>query len=279
VLTKGFALPILIVIFVSLFVIAGTGFYFFKLNNNKTTSSNQITQPTFIPTPLQAMKSPVIVKPITSPSPVPPLDITFIKSGKRLYKQTDKIAGNQNYPNELLMVSDNNLQDIKCSPKYGSTEDGNFTYSDNNQQYKFSNTKLSQMITSALTTVSIPGNGYSDIPSFNYCLTSNNQAYLEYEVWGGGGGGLNVAYFGKVNSDNTVTKFANIPNDGAAYFGCSGFLQITIDGKLYTQCGGGDGCCGSMSIYKIDSTTGDILRLIKCGNGSDPKDITIVKCS
>lgn len=213
---------------------------------------------------------------ISAPSPSPNLkslgnppegEINYSLSQfeKRSYKNTDKIFDKIPYPNEMTSKSDSQLISFKCTPNYFNNNSGILVRSVDGEFPRLDDPVLIYLAQKA-------GNmhGREIADSVLTCLTVNNDQYVVYGIWNGGGGMDNVAYIGKINPDKTILEIANIPNDGTPYFGCNKIFQI--DNKnIYVQCGGGD-IGSSSSIYKINLTNKTKAQLLQCSSGPTNDD-------
>lgn len=166
---------------------------------------------------------------------------------KRQFDASKKFFQTYSYPQSLINISDQYLVGMKCTPQYLKQASEEFTLGTNPDVKLTDNTQL-QLISKVESSIG------KDISTFMSCVTYDNKTIVVYEVWGGGGGSTNTAYFSLANS-GVIDKATIILNDGSPYWTCQQPLQLSTSDKLYFQCGGGDGVYSSASIYEIDLNT------------------------
>ncbi len=178
----------------------------------------------------------------------------------------------QPYPNELISIGNRDLVGMKCSPEYVRQAGGEYTLG-TDPESELKDVSLLGIITNLNKTIV---DNY--IAAFTACDTEDMMRIVEYEIWGGGGGSKNVAYFGVVNASGTVEEVTSIKNDGTPYFTCDIPLQLTSLDLLYYECRGGDGGSGSASIYKIDLNKKLVTRVIKCDSSANLNGNPTLQC-
>lgn len=192
---------------------------------------------------------------------------------KRQFDVNKNFFNTEPYPNELITIENKDLLGMKCLPEYVRQVGGEYTLG-TDPEFELKDVSLLGIINNLNKTVV---DNY--IAAFAVCDTENMMRIVEYEVWGGGGGSKNVAYFGVVNTSDNIETVTSIKNDGSAYFTCNNPLQLTVSNVLYYGCGGGDGGSGSASIYKIDLNKQLVTRVIKCDSSTNPNGKPFLQCS
>jgi len=191
---------------------------------------------------------------------------------KRQFDINKNFFQTQHYPNEIVSIENKDLVGMKCSPEYVRQVGGEYTLG-TDPESKLKDISLLGMVNNLNKTVS---NNY--IAAFTVCDTEDRMRIVEYEIWGGGGGSKNVAYFGLINKDNSIEEIERIDTDGSPYFTCDIPLQLTSLDLLYYECRGGDGGSGSASIYKIDLNKKTSIRILKCDSSANPNGKPFLQC-
>lgn len=192
---------------------------------------------------------------------------------KRLYNIDDKLIGKQPLPTEIVNLKDNQLVDISCSPIYDYDSAGKYiAYLDNSKTLELTDPILLKITRSN-----------SSISNISSCKTYDGKIIVQYLIAAGGGGAGNTSYFGFANSNGELEETIKIVNDGAPYFGCGRPFALTTNNMFYYGCSGGDGGFSQASVYKINMTTLQATKLIKCTStvnpsASTPEETSTVQC-
>lgn len=197
---------------------------------------------------------------------------------KKLFSPNDDFYYHYKYPNFVQKLKEKDLIGLQCSPKY------ELNYTDiyrekvlDYKNYKPKNLKDPQLLeflkkentriqkswkmaTYSANTVMADAGTEKPISEITKCTTERGQIIIEYDVFNGGGGGNNTAYFGYLQDDLSLKPIISIVNDGVEYFSCIQPLALTTDNKLFYECGGGYGS----SIYSINLNTGEKQLKYKC---------------
>jgi len=203
-------------------------------------------------------------------TPEPSQTSTAIISVKRQFDPTKKFYNDEEYPAEIINVKESDLEGMKCSDWYSDDYSGGYAKHENDFEVKLTDQKLLGLFNTLKNSekVGLTQEVY-EVSAGQYCETEDNRTIIEYEFWGGGGGGANTSFIGLAKNDGSIDKIATIPNDGAAYFSCDYILQLTTQNDLYLNCGGGDGDCGAASIYSINLLNHEKKLILKCSSCSD----------
>ncbi len=195
---------------------------------------------------------------------------------KRLFNPTDKLIENYGLPTILTNLKDSELIGINCSHYYEGDYNGGFvTYfgSSSSEGIKLTDEELLSFV-----------RNNPSISAISQCKTDSGETIIHYEVFAGGGGMGNVAYFGKLSASGTIQNKITIPNDGAPYFGCRNPYALTKNNIFYWGCGGGDGGFGQVSIYAINFSKATVDKVTKCtstanSSADDPVGTSTVVCN
>lgn len=188
---------------------------------------------------------------------------------QRLFDPTAKFFGAHDFPLELTNLSDDQLQAIKCSPRYDKNDQGQFvaTNIDDHSEIELTDPRLKAILT-----------GNTSITAISLCETEAGETLVHYEIGAGGGGMQTVAYFGLLDADSNLDQTIDIPADDAPYFNCTQPLALTTNNIFYYGCGGGDGGFSQATIYKIDISTHQAAQLAKCTSTADGTGNSTSEC-
>lgn len=191
---------------------------------------------------------------------------------KRLFDPTGTVIEDAAFPEEMTAAPESALVGLQCSGYYYNDGNGKFVIESPDGSQALADPQLLTVVSEDPT-----------ISAISSCRTETGTAIVHYEIHGGGGGTENVAYFDVVSDTGALKQIAEIPNDGAPYFGCRYPYMVTRGNLMYWGCGGGDGGFGQASIYAINLDKGTVRRILKCTSTADssaaePVGTSTVKC-
>lgn len=191
---------------------------------------------------------------------------------KRLFDPTGTVIETAPFPQEMTEVTDSALVGLQCSGYYYKDGNGKFLMESESGSKELTDGQLLDVASKHPT-----------ISAISSCKTDTGVSIVHYEIEAGAAGAGNIAYFYTMEEDGTLKQVADIPNDGAPYFGCRFPYMATRGNMWYWGCGGGDGGFGQATIYAINIAKDSVRRILKCtstadSDSADPGGPTAVKC-
>lgn len=189
---------------------------------------------------------------------------------KRQFDPAKKFFG-QDYPDEMIKLSTEELVPMRCSGSYqpaidqkNNSIESSYIYllTEETKQYLLSDKLLLDFLENLKKK-----EGIGSVGVIQYCEIEDGRIIFEYSygVGPGGGGGMNTVAFFKIREkDGSLRKITSIKNSlQAPYFDCYDPMQLTSSGFLYFQCGGGDGGNGAYAIYQINLNNNTNTQILK----------------
>lgn len=176
---------------------------------------------------------------------------------RRQFDISKKFFIEEAYPKELTQISEDDLQEMMCTPDYEKLGD---VFQDGQRKIdRQSDPKIMHFVDAIEK--NYKDTKYPHVMNIQTCSSKSGEELLLYGMGPCGGGCGGIPFIAEYRNQQ-VKQLVEVEGK-EAYFGCNP-LQLTNGNDLYLNCGGGDGPTNSRYIYRLSLNDSSFTKLKYC---------------